>query len=250
MAELDVNRFLEQLGLTEYEAKTLNALFKLNEAEAPETSRVAQVPKTRVYDVLDRLAKRGLIIGIHGRPKRYRAIGPSAVFKTLINEKKDQLKELEAKAEELGNSIEREDKAEVSEKVMKVKDRGDFVRILGQEIDTAKSSVIVFAPLAKEHSLLKNSIKNAIGKNIEIRLIGAIGEEAKRLAKEYSELGVNVKDLEHGMHAYILDNKKVILGLSDFTKDSPEYHFAIWPENKAMVDALQGYFNQMWKKAK
>jgi len=54
MQEYDVNVFLERLGLTEYEAKTLSALFRLKEAEAPEVSRSAQVPKTRVYDVLDR----------------------------------------------------------------------------------------------------------------------------------------------------------------------------------------------------
>lgn len=251
MTELDVNRLLEELGLTEYEAKTLSALFRLREAEAPETSRIAQVPKTRVYDVLDRLTKRGLIIEIHGRPKKYRAIDAATVFNTLLNEKKTQLNRLETKANKLRNLIGvGEGKAEINERVMKVKDKADFVRILSQEIDSAKNSVIAFAPLGKEHSLLKNSIKNAAEKNIEIKLIGAISEEAKRLAKEYSELGVNLKDFEHGMHAYILDGKKVILGLSDFGKESLEYHFAIWPENRPMADALQNYFNQIWKKAK
>src|SRR3989338_3239226 len=74
MNEVEVNSLLEQLGLTEYEAKTLTALFRLRESEAPEVSRVAQVPKTRVYDVLDRLTKRKLVIEFYGRPKKYRVV--------------------------------------------------------------------------------------------------------------------------------------------------------------------------------
>ena len=67
---------LEKLGLTEYEAKTLGTLFNLREAEAPQISRTAQVPKTRVYDVLEKLIQRRLIIEIKGRPKLYRAVEP------------------------------------------------------------------------------------------------------------------------------------------------------------------------------
>ena len=65
---------LEKLGLTEYEAKTLNTLFTLRESQAPTISRTAQVPKTRVYDVLEKLIAKDLIIEIKGRPKLYRAI--------------------------------------------------------------------------------------------------------------------------------------------------------------------------------
>ena len=87
----EVTTLLENLGLTEYEAKTLASLFRLKETEAPEISRSAQVPKTRVYDVLDRLVKRGLIIEIYGRPKKYRVIDAEDVFKGLLNSKKMKL---------------------------------------------------------------------------------------------------------------------------------------------------------------
>ena len=66
----NIHELLKQLGLTEYESKTLNTLFQLKEEKAPEISRDAQVPKTRVYDVLDGLVKKGLVIEIQGRPKK------------------------------------------------------------------------------------------------------------------------------------------------------------------------------------
>lgn len=97
MNETEINRLLEQLGLTEYEAKTLNTLFKLKEAEAPEVSSRAQVPKTRVYDVLDRLTKKNLIIEISGRPKKYKVVDPAKVFDELLGKKREELGQLEKK---------------------------------------------------------------------------------------------------------------------------------------------------------
>ena len=93
MNEIEIKGLLENLGLTEYEAKTLTSLFKLKESEAPQISRAAQVPKTRVYDVLDRLTKRGLIIEIYGRPKKYRVIEPNSVFSQLIENRKEEIEE-------------------------------------------------------------------------------------------------------------------------------------------------------------
>ena len=88
MSNSDTFELLEKLGLTEYEAKTLSTLFKLKEAQAPNISRTAQVPKTRVYDVLEKLIAKDLLIEIKGRPKLYRAIDPQKAIDLLINSKK------------------------------------------------------------------------------------------------------------------------------------------------------------------
>ncbi|MFH1390679.1 MAG: helix-turn-helix domain-containing protein [Candidatus Diapherotrites archaeon] len=250
MHEYDINIFLEKLGLTEYEAKTLSALFKLREAEAPEISRTAQVPKTRVYDVLDRLTKKTLIIEIHGRPKRYMAIEPENVFNTLIQEKKTELQTLETEANSLKDTIIFDSTNGKHEKVMKVKDKNDFMKILGQQIDSADKSVIGLAPLGKEHGLIKDSIKKANGRNVEIKLISKVNTDTKKLANELKNSGVSMRDFDHGMNAYIIDEKKVVLALSDFQLEKPEYHFTIWPENKPMADALKKHFDHTWEKGK
>lgn len=250
MVEMDAKTLLEGLGLTEYEAKTLDALFRLAEAEAPEISRRAQVPKTRVYDVLDRLTKKGLIIEIYGRPKKYKVVEAGSVFSKLIEEKKAELAGLEHSAERIRGMLSGSAAEDTCERVMKVKDRSDFMRILGQEIDTARNSVVVLADLRKEHNIIKTHVKNALDRNIELRLISRISEESKRLAKEFSDYGVKMRECEHGMHAYVIDGKKVVLSLSDFSQERPEYHFTIWPENRPLAEAITNYFNECWKKGK
>ncbi|MBS3063111.1 MAG: TrmB family transcriptional regulator [Candidatus Diapherotrites archaeon] len=250
MNEAEVNALLEQLGLTEYEAKTLTALFKLRESEAPEVSRIAQVPKTRVYDVLDRLTKRKLVIEIYGRPKKYRVVDAETVFGELISQKKSEISELEQKANQVKELLSITNGGdEASERVMKVKDKFDFMRILAQEIDQAKEQVVAFTGLDREHAHLRDAIKNAAKKNVKVKLISKIPNEVRKLAKEYSEAGVDLRELEHGMHAYLIDGKKVILALSDFAQDRPEYHFTIWNNNKPMATALNHYFDACWSKA-
>ena len=250
MQEYDVNSFLEKLGLTEYEAKTLSALFNLREAEAPEISRLAQVPKTRVYDVLDRLTNKGLIIEIYGRPKKYRVVEPEKVFSELIAWKKNELRELEDTAKKMGPSIAVEISNGKREKVMKVKDLNDFLRILSQEVSGAKKQVIGFTGIGKEFGLLNEAIKNVPSKNIEVKLISKILDADKTMVKEMSGAGVLLKHFDHGLHAYVIDGKKVILALSDFAQHQPEYHFTIWPENKTMANALQKYFDHCWQQGK
>lgn len=250
MADAQISDFLMELGLTEYEAKTLGSLFTLRESEAPEVSRVAQVPKTRVYDVLERLVKKGLIIEIYGRPKKYKIIEPSSVFNELLNRKRMELKTLEAKASELDSKLVTENGFSSRERVMKVKDKSDFDRILSQEISKAKNSVFGFSDIENEHSLVGSAVKNALGNQVEVKLISKIVEGSKKLAQDYSDSGAELRHFEHGMRAYVIDDKKVVLGLSNFSEKRPEYHFTIWDDNKTLVSALKMYFDDCWQKSK
>ncbi|MBI5553623.1 MAG: TrmB family transcriptional regulator [Candidatus Diapherotrites archaeon] len=246
MSEEKVYGLLEKLGLTEYEAKTMQALFSLQEAEAPGISRLAQVPKTRVYDVLDRLTQKGLIIEIAGRPKKYRVIEADKVFGLLIEDKRKELQELEQKARELKDSLIAGIPPNGHEKIMKVKDRHDFYRILGQELVSAKKSIAALPATPREFHYIKEAMKanpNAVG----LRVMGRSTSENARHIQEMQAMGMPVRENDHGLHAYVIDNQKVIMGLSDFNADKPEYHFSIWPDNKPLANALTQHFESLWQ---
>jgi sugar-specific transcriptional regulator TrmB len=244
MTSFEAFDLLEKLGLTEYEAKTLGTLFKLKEAEAPFISRTAQVPKTRVYDVLEKLMQKNLIIEINGRPKLYRAIEPQKAIDTLIESKKSQLNLLEKEAVTLKDSlILGNEKEESGEKVMKVKDKQDFERILGQELLKANKSIQGLTEITDDHDIIHDALKRAKDKDVTIKLLNTY--PTKKL-KELAE----VKHLNHGLNAFIIDNKKIVLAISDFKKEKPEYHFTIMNEHQPMVTALTHYFDNHWDKGK
>ena len=236
---------LEKLGLTEYEAKTLGTLFKLKEAEAPAISRTAQVPKTRVYDVLEKLISRDLIIEIKGRPKLYRAIEPQKAIDTLIVSKQEQLIDLEKEATTIKNMLisTAKDTDEGGEKVMKVKDRQDFERILGQELLKANKSIQGLTEISDEQDIIHEALQRAKDKKVSIKLLNSF--ESKKL-KDCCE----VRQHNHGISAFIIDGKKVVLAISDFKKIKPDYHFTIMNEHVPMANVLMHYFEKNWKDAK
>jgi sugar-specific transcriptional regulator TrmB len=244
----DLGNVLERFGLTEYEAKTLTTLFKLSEAEAPDISRHAQVPKTRVYDVLEKLMAKKLVIEVNGRPKKYKVTSATETFSQLVSAKKAELAQLESEALALQETLSATaDSGELGERVLKVKDKNDFLKIVGHEIAKAKSEIVCFSNLGNKLGALSEQLKSAAQKNVDVRILHDAGETAV-LQDELSKQGLNVKNADHGLNAMVIDNEKVIMFLSDISAEKPEYHFTIWPRNAAMAGMLKHYFAHHWEK--
>lgn len=245
-----LDAFLEKLGLTEYEVKTLSTLFALREADSPLVARTAQVPKTRVYDVLDTLVEKGLVVKMSTRPKKYRALSPNEALQKLVNDKQNELQQWKNDALKLGKELEQsnaEALPNVDEKVLKVKSRTDFYKILAQEVDAAQEEVQGLTALDIHHHLLHDALSRAAKRNVSVKLSGFHPEEFKEKCQTMGK-NVQLKDAQHGLHAYVMDGKKVVLLLSDLKKDQSEYHFAIWPDNKPMAKTFQNTFNAHWGK--
>lgn len=240
MDEKEIGALLERLGLTEYEGKTLGTLFKLGEAEAPAISRIAQVPKTRVYDVLDKLVGKNLVIEISGRPKRYRGIDAQDALNLLLEKKNSEVKTLQESVENAGVFGFGKGAVEAGETVMKVKDKRDFDRILAQEISKAKNSLLGFSELSEKEFVLRDAIEKAKQNKVKIKLINAF-------PNSWLKKNIETKQLDHGLNAYVIDGKRVVLALSDFKIDKPEYHFTIFHDKKPIANALQHYFDKCWK---
>lgn len=70
----DPIELLQQLGMSQYEAASYVALLRLGEGTARETSEMSDVPRTRVYDAIERLQGRGLVDVQHASPKVFRPV--------------------------------------------------------------------------------------------------------------------------------------------------------------------------------
>jgi sugar-specific transcriptional regulator TrmB len=82
-SEAEAIEALVQLGLSEYEARCFVALTQLSEGTAKEISQIAEVPQSRVYDVTEALAERGLVDIQRSEPKRYYALPVTHAMKSL-----------------------------------------------------------------------------------------------------------------------------------------------------------------------
>ncbi len=68
---------LSELGLNEYEIKAYIAILSEGIVVARKVSEISTIPYAKVYQVLDTLIAKGLIIGDESRPKRFYAVDPS-----------------------------------------------------------------------------------------------------------------------------------------------------------------------------
>ncbi len=104
----DINQIrllLINMGLNEYQASALAYLLLLGETKATTLSKTSKVPSARIYGVLDKLAKIGLVTIRPGRPALYTPRPPEDIASSLVslsmNELKKKLRTLEDYAKDL-----------------------------------------------------------------------------------------------------------------------------------------------------
>jgi len=74
---------LGKLGLTSYEARCFVALAQITHGTAREVARVADVPRSRVYETMERLGERGLIEIQHAEPLVFRSVSVETAVNVL-----------------------------------------------------------------------------------------------------------------------------------------------------------------------
>lgn len=92
---------LEQFGLSTYAARTFVALVGLGTGTAKDVSRVADVPRTRVYDAVDELRDRGLVDVQQSTPKEFWAISAETTSRSLENDYRHRADRLRTALSEL-----------------------------------------------------------------------------------------------------------------------------------------------------
>jgi sugar-specific transcriptional regulator TrmB len=105
----DIIMGLTRLGLSEYEAKAYIATVVLGEGTIKEISDESKVPRSRAYDVMERLLEKGFVEVGNTNPRCYRANDPAEVFGHLIEDMERARDEVVKALEELGSTAERRD---------------------------------------------------------------------------------------------------------------------------------------------
>ncbi|MCD6180808.1 MAG: TrmB family transcriptional regulator [Candidatus Cloacimonetes bacterium] len=96
---------LKQSGLTEYESKTYYMLLKRSNFTATELSKLAGVPRTRIYEVLNNLIEKGFCSMIPGKVRRFKAVNPEFAFDMLVDTMHSNLELREKLITDLSHSL-------------------------------------------------------------------------------------------------------------------------------------------------
>lgn len=143
---------LKILGMTEYEARVYTSLVKLGKATAREVHDDSGVPRARVYDILDKLAKKGFADVEEAEPKQYRAVEPEKIMEKLklryLAAAEESLIELEklkfSKREELSPALIMRGEWNIKERIR------ELINNSGREILALSSNPELILDLAEE----------------------------------------------------------------------------------------------------
>src|SRR4051795_8726393 len=91
---IDTRRLVE-LGLTGYEASAYVALTRRGEATASEVASIAELPRQRIYDVLEGLVGKGFATMKPGRPVLYTAASPDEALWSAFDRRQQEIAQLE-----------------------------------------------------------------------------------------------------------------------------------------------------------
>jgi len=89
----EVKDALKNMGFTDYYSNIYIGLLDSGELNAHELSDITQVPYSRIYEVLNEMVKKGMIIKIDGRPSTFIAANPADVFSLLKKRQEDSFEE-------------------------------------------------------------------------------------------------------------------------------------------------------------
>lgn len=128
---------LQQLDLTEYQARCFVALVRVSSATAKEVSRISDVPYTRVYNTVEDLQDRGLVEVQESDPREFRAIPADDAIRALRDEYESRLET----AEQTLSELETADEARYPG-TWEIADRGQVTRRATEIVNDAEEEVV------------------------------------------------------------------------------------------------------------
>ncbi|MFH1642975.1 MAG: helix-turn-helix domain-containing protein [Nanoarchaeota archaeon] len=242
---------LRDFGLNSYESKLWAALLSRGSSTAGELSDIAGVPRSRSYDVLESLEKKGFIIVKSGKPIRYVAVPPEEVIERIKNKidqkTRNQLKlinELTSSKilNELNTLYSRGiDLVEPTDLTGSIKGRDNIYNHLTTMIKNAKKKVTIvttFEGFKRKSSVLKSTLLDAKKRGVEIKII------APNDGHELSDIAT-VKSFDTKARLCVVDSREVMFMLLDDARVHPSYDAAVWVNTESFGQVLERIYTNV-----
>ncbi|MBW2989854.1 hypothetical protein KY358_06065 [Candidatus Woesearchaeota archaeon] len=249
---------VRDFGLNTYESKIWTALLSRGVSTAGELSDIANVPRSRSYDVLESLEKKGFIITKPGKPIRHIAVKPSEVIervkKKVEEQTQEQLQYIEKlRSEDMLNKLnllhnQGRDMLEPTDMTAAIKGRKNIYNHMATMIRNAKKTItLVTSPegLIRKEEALHKPLKKAQQKGVKIRIASARAEEVE--TGLFSDIA-DVENTSLKARFCITDGKETMFMVMGDDEAHPNYDLAIWVDSEFFADFLESSFRTFLKK--
>lgn len=238
---------LKSLNFTETESRVYLALLKLGGATAKDIANEARIPVNKLYAILERLKRKEYIALLPVTPKKYALINPKSVLTEKLKEKKKELNQIE---KEVNNLIKlSKQNTPIQKSFLVLKGQKQIMKKLIEETFNAKKEILSCHTSWKIHKNSLYSIKNALNRKVEIRMLGVINNTSHNATWE--RLGVKTKGLKpefthNPLRFTVFDEKKVRITIGNPEIKNKEDYLTFWIESISFAKTMKKVFEDLW----
>ncbi len=245
-----INRIKDYFDLNIYETKVWLALLSKGIASAGQVASISRVPRSRTYDVLESLEKKGFAISKLGKPVRYIGVKPKIILEKLKNnvrtnaEEKiknllkvretEEFKRLEQLYTGGIRSVKRED---VSASLRGKSNISSYLREILRNAEKEVMICLTAQEINKKLKLFQQTIELLKNQNINVKI--ALSGDIELIKKIEKELKLKIKKVSIEAKFYIIDRKEVLFYISK----QDEEDSAIWLNSEFFSQAFATLFD-------
>ncbi len=252
-----INKIKDYFELNIYETKVWLALLGKGTASAGEIATISGVPRSRTYDVLESLEKKGFAIVKIGKPVKYLGIKPQMILEKLKNNVRHEAEEkisslmnikgteefsqLEGLYKEGIDPVKREDLSAA------LKGKSNISNNLKEIIQNAEKEVIICTSAQEifdKSKLFAQTFDRLKKNNIKIKL--ALSGDIDLIKKLEKTFDLKIKKVDIKAKFFLVDKKEILF----YVSQGREEDIAIWLNSEFFSEAFASLFETALRKEK
>jgi len=254
-----LGRLRKIFDLNLYEVKVWTALLSRKQSTAGELSSISDVPRSRTYDILESLEKKGFIIMKLGKPIKFIALKPEEVIervkKNLVVEAKEKSKRLENLKDDdvlselnslFTDGVKFVEPTEMSGALRGRQNLYNHLDMLVREAEESVTLISTAEGLNRKMEVLMPSLEKAKKRGVKIKIAAQINSTNVKIAKELAKVA-EVRDCGNLTARFcIVDSEQILFMLLNDDKVHPNYDLGVWINTEFFAQALEQLFEVAW----
>ena len=250
----------QYFGLNLYEVRIWTALLSRGVSTAGELSDIGNVPRSRAYDVLESLEKKGFVVMKLGKPIKYMAVDPGEVVERVkkyvmidADEKVNRLTKLKTTDVLLElNTLHKQgiEFIEPSDLSGAIRGRHNLYTHLELLVKNAKKSVTFMTTnkgMIRKVEALRPELERLHKKGVKIRIAAPVTKENETAVRDILKVAEVRDNKDINARFCIIDSKELMFMVLDDEEVHPTYDVGVWINTPFFASALDKLFDVCWK---
>jgi len=249
-----ITKVKDYFDLNIYETKVWLALLSKGIASAGEVATLSGVPRSRTYDVLETLEKKGFAIVKLGKPVKYIGIKPKLILEKL---KKNVMRDAGERIEILSKVKQTDEFTQLENLYVggivptkrenisaSLKGKLNISNQIKETLQNAEKEIIICTSVEDLNSKLKLFSQTFQRlKNSKIKIKVALSGNDKMIDELNAKLGMKFKKININAKFFIVDRKEVLF----YVTKNAEEDIAIWLDSDFFAQAFADLFDKAMK---